>query len=125
MPASFDYAIVRIVPRVEREEFMNAGVVLFCPEQRFLAAKVGLNQARLLALAPHIDLDLIRNRLNGVDAICAGDPASGPVANLNLRERFHWVVSPKSTILQMSAVHTGTCESAEAALKHLFNTLCL
>ena len=125
MPSSFDYAVVRIVPRVEREEFINAGVVVFCPEEAFLGARVRLNEARLAAFAPHIDLELVNNRLAGLMAICKGDPTAGTVARLGLRERFHWIVSPKSTVLQMSAVHCGVCASPERVLARLFRELCL
>lgn len=125
MPSSFDYAVVRIVPRVDREEFMNAGVVVFCPEQNFLGARVRLNETRLAAFAPHIDMELINSRLSGLMAICTGDPRAGTVANLGLRERFHWIVSPKSTILQMSPVHSGMCAAPEKVLAKLFKQLCL
>ena len=125
MPSSFDYAIIRIVPRVEREEFINAGVVVFCPEQRFLGARVKLNEGRLVALAPHVDVEVVKSRLSGLAAVCRGDASAGEVARLGLRERFHWVVSPKSTILQVSAVHSGLCESPEQVLARLFEELCI
>jgi len=122
---AFDYAVVRIVPRVEREEFLNAGVVLFCPEQNFLGARVRLNEARLAAFAPQIDIELVNSRLAGFMAICSGDRSAGPVASLGLRERFHWLVSPKSTLLQLSPVHTGICTAPEKVLARLFRELCL
>jgi len=125
MPSSFDYAIVRIVPRVEREEFVNAGVVLFCPEENFLGGRVRLNEARLAAFAPHIDMELVHNRLAGLMAVCKGDPSAGTVARLGLRERFHWIVSPKSTVLQVSPVHCGICADPERVLVKLFRELCL
>lgn len=125
MPSSFDYSIVRIVPRVEREEFINAGIVLFCPEENFLGARTHLNAARLAAFAPHIDVNLIEWRLHAVAAVCEGDPAAGPIAQLGLRERFHWIVSPRSTILQLSPVHTGVCADPARALARLFRQLCL
>jgi len=123
--SAFDYAVVRIVPRVEREEFLNAGVVLFCPEQNFLGARVRLNEARLAAFAPQIDIELVNSRLAGFMAICSGDRSAGPVASLGLRERFHWLVSPKSTLLQLSPVHTGICTAPEKVLARLFRELCL
>jgi hypothetical protein len=125
MPSSFDYALVRIVPRVDREEFMNAGVVVFCPEQNFLGARVRLDELRMAAFAPHIDMDLVKSRLSALAAVCAGEPNAGPVAKLGTRERFHWVVSPRSTILQMSPVHSGVCSDPERTLADLFKRLCV
>jgi hypothetical protein len=125
MPNSFDYAVIRVVPRVDREEFLNAGVVVFCPEHSFLGARVRLNAERLTAFAPHMDIDLVTTRLSGLAAVCAGDVTAGLVASLGLRERFHWVVSPRSTILQLSAVHSGLCVDPERTLARLFEQLCL
>lgn len=125
MPAqsSFDYAVIRVVPRVEREEFVNAGVIVFCLERNFLAAKVQVDGARLKALWPEIDVDLVRRHLEAFPKISAGDPAAGPIARLSLRERFHWLVSPRSTIIQVSPVHTGICDDPERALDRLFARL--
>lgn len=125
MPNSFDYAVIRIVPRVDREEFINAGLVVYCPEQNFLDARMRLDERRLTAFAPHIDVDLVHSRLAGLMSICKGDRTAGLVANLSLRERFHWLVSPKSTILQVSAVHSGICSDPERTLRRLFKQLCL
>jgi Protein of unknown function (DUF3037) len=122
-PSSFDYAVVRIVPRVEREEFINAGVVLFCLGQDFLSARTEVNAARILALWPAADLDTIRDHLAAVPRICAGLPEAGPIAKLSLRERFHWLVAPRSTIIQVSPVHSGLCESPASALDHLFRQI--
>jgi hypothetical protein len=118
---SFDYAIVRVVPRVEREEFVNAGVILFCLERDFLAARVEVNASRLQALWPGIDLDLIAAHLAAIPRICAGSSDAGPIARLTLRERFHWLVAPRSTMLQVSPVHSGVCEEPERALSELFD----
>lgn len=118
-PASFDYAILRVVPRVEREEFMNSGIVVFCLEKDFLAARVRLNSERLKALWPDADADLVSNHLEAVRRICEGDPAAGPIAQLSRRERFHWLVAPRSTIIQTSPVHTGVCETTEGLLDRL------
>lgn len=122
MPAlsSFDYAVVRVVPRVEREEFINAGVILFCLERDFLAARVQVDERRLRALWPETDLDLVRHHLQAIPRICAGRPDGGPIARLSLRERFHWLVAPRSTMIQVSPVHAGLCESPERALDELF-----
>lgn len=118
-PASFDYAILRVVPRVERQEFINAAVIVFCPEKRYLDARVHLDAARLRALWPDIDLELIRDHLDAVPRICQGEAGAGPIARLSQRERFHWLISPRSTIIQPSPVHTGVCEETEGLLDRL------
>ncbi len=119
VPASFDYAILRVVPRVERQEFVNAGVVVFCLEKRYLAARIHLDRDRLRALWPEIDLELVGEHLEAVARICEGDPAAGPIAQLSQRERFHWLVSPRSTIIQPSPVHTGLCDATDGILDRL------
>jgi hypothetical protein len=124
-PNSFDYAVIRVVPRVERQEFVNAGVVLFCMEKDFLGGSVEVNEARLLALDPGIDLSLVRRHLEAIPKICAGDPEGGPIARLARRERFHWLVAPRSTIIQVSPVHTGICGSPAEDLAHLFRQMVL
>ena len=118
-PISFDYAVIRVVPRVEREEFVNAGVVVFCLQQRFLEARVHLDDQRLRALWPEIDLDLVRNHVEAFPRICAADPTAGPISQLSQRERFHWLVSPRSTIIQVSPVHTGLCDAPENLMDNL------
>lgn len=125
MPARnpFDYAIVRVVPRVEREEFVNAGVILFCDAHDFLAARVELDEARLAALAPDVDLALVRRHLDAIPRICEGGPAAGPIGRLPLRERWRWLVAPRSTILQTSAPHAGLCEAPEAWLERLLDEM--
>lgn len=125
MPAhsSFDYAIVRVVPRVERGECINAGVILFCLTQRFLAAKVELDERRLLALAPDVDLELVRGHLEAIPRICAGGRAAGPIGQLPQKERWHWLVAPRSTIIQTSPVHSGLCEEPAQALEHLMDRM--
>jgi Protein of unknown function (DUF3037) len=110
MPVSFDYATIRVVPRVERQEFINAGVVVLCLEKNFLAARVHLNEARLKVLWPETDVALVRKHLEAIIKICDGEADGGPVARLSKRERFHWLISPRSTIIQPSPVHTGLCE---------------
>ena len=116
---SFDYAVIRVVPHVEREEFVNAGVILFCPERQFLEARVHLDESRLKALWPDIDLDLVRRHVQAFPDICAGSPAAGPIAKLTQRERFHWLVAPRSTMIQVSAVHCGLCENPATTLANL------
>ena len=117
---SFDYAIVRVMPRVERGEVINAGVILFCLEAGFLAARVEVNAARLLALWPATDVELVRQHLEAIPRICAGAADAGPIARLSLRERFHWLVAPRSTMIQVSPVHAGLCAEPERALAELF-----
>ncbi|HEY1767840.1 MAG TPA: DUF3037 domain-containing protein [Terracidiphilus sp.] len=119
MPASFDYALVRVVPRVERQEFINAGVIVFCLEKRYLAARVHLDEARLKALWPHVDVDLVREHLAAIERVCAGDPAAGPIASLSQRERFHWLAAARSTIIQTSPAHSGLCEGTDDLLDRL------
>jgi hypothetical protein len=120
-PASFDYALLRVVPRVERQEFINAGLVVYCPEKRYLAARIRLDSARLKALWPDVDPALVQQHLEAVDRICAGDAGAGPIAKLSQRERFHWLTSPRSTIIQPSPVHTGVCDATDALLDLLQN----
>jgi hypothetical protein len=123
MPASFDYATIRVVPRVERQEFINAGIVVFCLEKRFLAARIHLDEARLKALWPGIDADLVREHLEAIPRICAGDETAGPIAKLSQRERFHWLISPRSTMIQPSPVHTGLCEGTDDLTERLAKQL--
>lgn len=127
MPAlhSFDYAVIRVVPRVERGEFINAGVVLFCRTLQFLQARVALNRRRLAALAPEADPADIEGHLAGFSIVAAGGPAAGQLQHLPLPERFHWLVAPRSTIIQLSPVHCGLCRDPNAALEHLMQTMVL
>ena len=116
---SFDYAIVRVVPRVERDEFVNAGVILFCRTRRFLGARIELDARRLAALAPSLDITEVERYLATIPIICAGGPGSGPIGALPLADRFHWLVAPRSAMIQTSPVHTGLCDSPAAALEEL------
>ena len=118
-PSPFQYAIVRVVPRIERGECLNAGVVLFCRPRRYLAARVELDEARLGALAPDVDLAAVRGHLDALGRIAAGDASAGPIAALPASERFHWLVAPSSTIIQCSPVHTGLTDDPEGELEHL------
>jgi hypothetical protein len=122
-PSSFDYAIVRVLPRVERGEFINAGVILFCLTHRFLSARVELDEQRLLALEPEVDVALVRAHLEAIPRICAGGRAAGPIGQLPQKERWHWLVAPRSTILQTSPVHSGLCEDPVKALDHLMDRM--
>lgn len=120
---SFDYAIVRVVPRVERGEFLNAGVVLFCPTESFLEARIALDEDRLCAMAPSIDLATVRDHLAAIPRICQGGAEAGPIGLLPQRARFHWLVAPRSTVIQMSPVHAGVHDDLNAALEQLMTKL--
>lgn len=117
--SSFDYAIVRVVPRVERGEFINVGAVLFCRTRRFLQARIELDAARLVALAPLLNLDEVREHLAIIPEVCKGGTGTGPVGALPMAERFHWLVAPRSTIIQCSPVHSGLCVEPGDALEAL------
>ena len=119
MGKPFEYAVLRVVPRVERGEYINAGVVLYCQAERFLGARVHLDPARLMALDPSADLEAVRGHLEAVGAVCAGGPEAGAVGRLPLRERFGWLVAPRSTVVQPSPVHTGLADDPKEALEHL------
>ena len=119
----FDYAVVRVVPRVERGEFLNAGVIVFCPTQGFLEAKIGLDRARLVALDPSIDMGAIETYLEIIPKVCAGGEEAGPIGTLPQRARFHWLVAPRSTMIQTSEVHSGVHEDLRAAIDGLFERL--
>jgi hypothetical protein len=120
---TYDYAIIRVVPRVERGELINVGVILSCPDVSFLEAGIELDQARLLALDDTLDVDAIRGHLATIPAICRGGDEAGPIGALPQRSRFHWLVSPRSTIIQMSPVHTGRTGDPAAALERLLATM--
>ena len=122
---SYDYAIVRVVPRVERGEQINAGVILSCPTRDYLAARIALDEARLRALSPTADIAEIHLALASIPRIAAGDPAGGPIAALPRGERFHWLVAPRSAVIQTSAVHTGLCRDPAEALAQLVERLVL
>jgi hypothetical protein len=119
----FQYAMLRVVPDVERGERLNAGVVLSCRPARFLEARIELDEALLAGLAPGIDLAPIRAQLALIPRLCAGDRSAGPIALLDLAERFHWIVAPSSTVVQPSAVHTGVTGDPAATLASLHGRL--
>ena len=121
----FEYSIVQVVPRVERGELLNAGIVLMCRPRRFLGAKTSLDEVVLVAMAPDCDPEVVRRHLAAIESIAAGQADAGPIAALSQPERFHWLVSPSSTIIQPSAVHTGLTADPAATLQHLFRTLVL
>jgi len=120
---TYDYAIIRVVPRVERGELINVGVILSCPEVDFLEARVELDPARLLALDATLDVEAARANLETIPVVCRGGAEAGPIGQLPQRGRFHWLVSPRSTIIQFSPVHTGRTDDPAAALERLLDTM--
>lgn len=125
MPARsvFEYAAIRVVPRVERGEFVNVGVVLFCRTRRFLEARVRLEPARLRALAPDVDLAAVEELLGYIPLVCRGGKAAGPIGALPPHERFRWLTAPRSTVVQPSPVHSGMCDDPLLAIERLFAAL--
>ena len=117
---TYDYALIRVVPHVERGEFINVGAMLYCRTLRFLAARVELDEGRLRALAPDLDIDAVRVHLDLIPQLCAGQ---GPIGELGQADAFHWIVAPHSTVIQASPVHTGLCTDPEEALDHLMETM--
>jgi hypothetical protein len=123
--ASYDYTVIRIVPRVEREEFVNAGVILFSRTRRFLEARIHLDTSRLAALAPEMDLAPVQRELEAIVQIAGGAPDSGPIGRLSQSERFHWLAAPRSTVIQTSPVHSGICPNPHLAIEKLMQRLVL
>jgi hypothetical protein len=121
--AYYSYAVIRVVPRVEREEFVNAGIILFARTLHFLEARIALDEGKLRAIAPDIDLALLRRHLDTFQAVADGKPEGGDVASQGQSERFHWLTAPRSTMIQTSAVHIGYCEDPEAAVDDLMQRL--
>ena len=122
--SSCDYAVVRVVPRVEREEFLNVGVILFCRSRRFLDARIVLDRRRLGAMSPDLDLAEVADQLELIPVICGGGPSAGPIGALSPAERFHWLVSPRSTVIQVSPVHCLITEDPAATLDRLVQRTC-
>jgi len=125
MPATstYDYAIVRIVPLVERGECINVGVIVFCRTQCFLDMSIHFDQQRLSAFAPALDLGLVQRQIEALVQVCHGNHGSGPIGQLSQAERFHWLVSPRSTIIQTSPVHCGICSDPRSILEDLLHKL--
>lgn len=121
--SSYDYALLRVVPSVERGECVNVGVILFCRTRQFLGALVELDEKRVLALDPDLDLESLHEHLETITLICEGKAEGGPIASLSLSERFHWLVAPRSAIIQTSVVHSGLCSDPATALQHLLHTM--
>jgi Protein of unknown function (DUF3037) len=122
-PLTYDYAVLRVVPRAERGEFVNAGIIVCCAPKGFLKARIELDEARVRALDPAADLSSIEAALAVVPAICAGGEAAGAIGKLSLRERFDWLVAPRSASVQTSPVHAGRCRDLEATLEHLLDRM--
>ena len=116
---AYDYAIVRVMPRVERGECVNIGVIVSCPAKDFLQARIEIDDARLLALDGTLDLEAIHRHATSIPAICDGGPRAGAIGRLTQRERFHWLVAPRSTIIQVSPAHTGRCSDPSHCLETL------
>ena len=125
MPAAnpFSYAVLRLVPRIERGERVNVGVVVFSRPLDYLEARTAVDESRARALWPDLDLDAVRAHLSAIERIAAGLPTAGPIARLDTTARFHWLVAPSSTIIQPSVVHTGLCGSPGDELEKLFREL--
>lgn len=119
----FEYAVLRVVPDLERGETLNAGVILMSRPRRFIGARISLDERKLGALAPGCDVAAVRGHLEAIERIASGDPSAGPIARLSFPERFHWLVSPASTIVQPSAVHTGLTDDPAGELERLFARL--
>ncbi|HLY71527.1 MAG TPA: DUF3037 domain-containing protein [Puia sp.] len=119
----FEYAVIRLVPRVEREEFLNTGVILYCAAENFLQVKFSVNKARIEAMAPVQDIEEIEMRLEIFDQICRGSEEGGSIGRLPLASRFRWLTATRSTIVQVSPVHPGLCLDARETLEKLFEEL--
>ena len=120
---TYDYAIVRVVPKVERAEFVNVGVIVSCPRLDLLMAKIEVDERRLMSLDPTLDLESVRAHLAAIPTICAGGEQAGPIGRLSQRERFYWLVAPRSTIIQTSPTHTGSACDLEAVVERLLQTM--
>ena len=125
MNNSYDYAVIHVVPCVERGECLNVSVILYCPTRRYLGALLQLDEERLHVLAPQLDFPALQQQLEHLVQICNGEENSGPVGRLSQSERFHWLVAPRSTIIQTSPVHSGICSDPEASLQSLLKKLVL
>jgi hypothetical protein len=122
-PCTYDYAVVRVVPHVDRGEFVNAGIIVSCTSRQYLQARIELDEARVLALAPALDLTSIRRALAALPAICAGGPGAGAFAELSARQRFDWLVAPRSASIQTSPVHSGRCTDLDGMLERLMTRM--
>lgn len=122
-PHLFEYAVIRVVPHVEREEFLNVGVILYCVSEKFLNCITQVDEERLKVLCEKIDFDELRNHIKSFERICRGGTDAGPIGRLSMPERFRWLTSPRSTIVQTSRVHPGLCTDAQNMLSRLYAQL--
>lgn len=120
---SYDYALIRVMPRVERGEFINAGVIVSCESRQFLQARVEVDEQRLRALDPAIDIDTVRRHLQAIVRVCDGAPDAGPIARLPRRARFHWLTATRSSIIQTSPIHMGRCTDPAGSIDRLFERM--
>lgn len=119
----FEYAVVRLVPQVEREEFINVGVILYCQQRKFLQSKIRLNEERLCAFTPQVDLQELKRYLQAFEEVCKGTPGAGPIGKLDIASRFRWLTAARSTVVQTSKVHCGLCTDATETLNRLFEEM--
>jgi hypothetical protein len=121
----YEYAIIRVVPRVEREEFLNVGVVLFCKKEKYLKVKFRLDQKKLLMLCPDLDMEQLEKNLASFEKICQGSADGGPIAQMDSPSRFRWLTAVRSSVIQTSRPHPGMCDDLESTLSRLFSELVL
>jgi len=121
----FEYAVIRVMPRVEREEFLNIGIILYCAKQKYLKMLYVLDENRLQAFSEYLDMDELKEHLYSFERICSADPQGGPIAKLDMPSRFRWLTATRSTVLQTSKVHPGLCVDAEETTNKLFSQLVL
>ena len=119
----FEYAVIRLVPSVERQEFLNVGIILYCPDEKILMSKTDMDEIRISTLRPSVAIDDVREHLNAIDRICTGGESSGPIGMLPIGERFRWLTAPRSTIVQTSPVHTGLCTDAVETMDRLLEKM--
>ncbi len=121
----FEYALIRLVPRVEREEFINVGVILYCRQKKYLECKILLDEKRAIALNPEVDVNEVKENLLSIEKICRAEKDGGPIAKLDVASRFRWLTATRSTMIQSSKVHPGLCRDPDKLLEHLFETMVL
>ncbi len=119
----FEYAVIRLVPRVEREEFINVGIILYCPKLKFLEAKIDVKPHKILPLQENFDCEEVEKNLQAIIKICMGEATAGPIARLDMANRFRWLTATRSTVIQYSKVHPGFCVSPKQQLEKLFSDL--